>query len=94
MKNYQINHTHHRIFNREFNCSPNGLMEKKIATELMEEILVLSAQINVIGEKIEQIASESERKEMRRHLANVMASSDENLFRPVLRQYPELEPHR
>lgn len=68
-------------------------MDKKIAVELMNEVLILSAQINVIAEKIELISSESERKEMRRHIANMMAASDEHLFRPILQQYPELEPH-
>ncbi len=68
-------------------------MEKKIAEELMKEVLVLNAQSNVIIDKSEQISSEPERREMRRHIAQVMAASDEHLFRPILRQYPELEPH-
>jgi len=67
-------------------------MEKEIAKELMDEIVKLSNQMNVITSKIDEIPSASERKEMLTHIANVIAASDENLFRPILRQYPELEP--
>lgn len=68
-------------------------MEKQIAAELMEEILKLSAQINVIASKIEGIIPDSERTEMRINIATLMGKCDEHLYRPILRQYPELEPH-
>lgn len=68
-------------------------MEKQVAEELMQEILKLSSQINVIAEKIENGTSGEELVVMRRHIATMMAASDEHLFRPILRQYPDLEPH-
>jgi hypothetical protein len=68
-------------------------MEKQVAAELMQEVLQLSAQINRIAEKIEEGTSGDELLAMRRHIASMMAASDEHLFRPILRQYPELEPH-
>jgi len=68
-------------------------MEKRVAEELMQEILKLSSRINVIAEKIEAGTSGEELAVMRRHVAAMMAASDEHLFRPILRQYPELEPH-
>ncbi|WP_373991307.1 hypothetical protein [Duganella sp. BuS-21] len=68
-------------------------MEKQIAAELMEEILKLSAQVNVIASKIEGITPDADRMEMRRNIATLMGNCDEHLYRPILRQYPELEPH-
>ncbi|RZA33417.1 MAG: hypothetical protein EOP92_20990 [Lysobacteraceae bacterium] len=69
-------------------------MEKGSANDLMQEIIRLTAQLNVIADKVEAISPEAERLVMRRHIGNVMAALDENLYRPILKQYPELDPHR
>ena len=68
-------------------------MDKQAASELMQEILKMTSQLNVIAAKVEQSTSGEELQMMRRHVAQVMAACDENLFRPILRQHPELEPH-
>lgn len=68
-------------------------MEKIAASELLQDVLTLSAQLNIIASKIESLTSGEELKAMRKHMAQMMAACDENLFRPILRQYPELEPH-
>lgn len=68
-------------------------MEKQIATDLMQEVLKLSAQLNVIANKVEEVTPQSELLIMRKHIGNMMAACDENLFRPILKKYPELEPH-
>lgn len=68
-------------------------MEKQVASELMHEILKMTFQLNVIAAKVERSTSGDELQMMRRHVAQVMAACDENLFRPILSQYPELEPH-
>jgi len=68
-------------------------MDKQLAAELMQEVLKLTAQLNVIAAKVEQVTPASELPVMRRHIGNMMAACDENLFRPILKQYPELEPH-
>lgn len=68
-------------------------MEKQVAEELMQQVLQLSAQLNLIAEKIDERISGEELAVMRRHVASMMAASDEHLFRPILKQYPELEPH-
>ena len=68
-------------------------MEKQLAEELMHDILQLSAQLNVIAAKVEALAPPAELAVLRRHMASMMAACDEHLFSPVLRQYPELEPH-
>ena len=68
-------------------------MEKQIAADLMQEVLKLSSQLNLIANKVEGVTPQSDLLMMRRHIGNMMAACDENLFRPILRQYPELEPH-
>ena len=69
-------------------------MEKQTATELMQEVLKLSAQLNVIIHKIQEITPESDRKAFDSHMGPRMAACDEHLFRPILKHYPDLDPHR
>ncbi|MYN41536.1 hypothetical protein GTP55_19410 [Duganella sp. FT109W] len=54
-------------------------MEKQMAAELMQEVLKLTAQLNVIIHKIHKVTPESDRQSLDRH---------------ILRHYPELDPHR
>ena len=68
-------------------------MDKQLASELMAEVLKLTDQLNVVMDRIDEIEPDTERKAMRQHVGQVMAAHDEHLFRPILRQYPELEPH-
>jgi hypothetical protein len=70
-----------------------GTMEKQAAPELLQEILKMTSQLNVIAGKVEQSTSGDELQMMRRHIAQMMAACDEHLFRPILRQFPDLEPH-
>jgi len=69
-------------------------MKKEIAEEFMAENLKLYAQLSAMIEKTDQIESVEESREMRRNLGNVMAAIDLHLFRTILKQYPELDPHR
>lgn len=69
-------------------------MEKQIAAELMQEVLKLTAQLNMIIHKIQEVTPESDRQSLDRHMGPTMAACDEHLFRPILRHYPELDPHR
>ena len=71
-----------------------GFMNKETAAELMEEIVKLSNQLNVIIHKIHAVMPEESRKELNSHMGPMMAACDEHLFRPILRHYPELDPHR
>ena len=67
-------------------------MEKSLARELMKHVLSLSAQLNLIIEKVETIPDEEERTEMRRHMGKMMQASDAHLYRPLVKQYPDLDP--
>lgn len=69
-------------------------MDKEAASQIMDEVLKLSNQLNVIAQKVEGLCFDTELAVMRRHIGIVMAALDENMFRPILKQYPELDPHR
>jgi hypothetical protein len=69
-------------------------MEESAARELMQEIVALTAQLNVVMHKVEEVISGAELPVMRRHVAMMAAAADEHLFRPILRQYPDLDPHK
>lgn len=68
-------------------------MDKQLASELMAEVVKLSAQLNVVMDKIEEVEPEADLLAMRRHVCAVLAACDEHLFRPIVSRYPELEPH-
>lgn len=69
-------------------------MQKNDASELMAEILKMTDQLNVIMHKVESVLSGDELIAMRRNLGMVMAACDKHLFSPILRDYPDLDPHR
>lgn len=69
-------------------------MDKEIAVELMDEVLKLSNQLNVIIHKVLAVTPEESRMDLNSHMGPMMAACDEHLFRPILRYYPELDPHR
>ena len=43
-------------------------MEKQMAAELMQEVLKLTAQLNVIIHKIQKVTPESDRQSLDRHM--------------------------
>jgi hypothetical protein len=69
-------------------------MERHIAEALMQEVLKLTAQLNVIIHKVKDVTPEADRLSLDRHMGPIMAACDEHLFRPILRHYPDLDPNR
>lgn len=69
-------------------------MEKQIAVELMQEVLALTAHLNTIILKIQEITPEADRRSLDVHMGPMLAACDEHLYRPILRHYPELDPHK
>lgn len=59
----------------------------------MDEIVKMTAQLNVVMHKVEQVISGDELFIMRRHVAMLCAATDAHLFRPILQQFPDLDPH-
>ena len=69
-------------------------MEKSEAAEWMKENLKLGDQINAMFEKANTLKSDSDIRAMRFNISQVIVAIDENLFRPIIREFPDLDPHR
>ena len=69
-------------------------MEQEIARSLMGEIAELNAKLNEIATTIERIGSDDERRTMRLGVANMMGHAYQELMRPIVAQYPGLDPDR
>jgi hypothetical protein len=69
-------------------------MEQEIAKALMNEIAELNAKLNQIGETIERIGPDDDKRTLRLGIANVMGNVYHELMRPVIARYPELDPDK
>jgi hypothetical protein len=69
-------------------------MEKSSAARIVEAVLELSEQLNKVDEELRTIPDEEERKTLLRALGRIMAELDAGLIRPLVRQYPDLDPDR
>lgn len=69
-------------------------MDRNIAEKLMVEIESLNQVTNRQAHLIELISDENERKIFRRAIVTVMIDAYDKLMRPVIRQFPELDPDR
>lgn len=67
-------------------------MEKVVAEKLMMELLNLSASMNTVAACIEKIDVEDQKLTLRRSIANMMMAVYTDLMRPIIREYPELDP--
>lgn len=69
-------------------------MDRAIAEQLMQCYLALDAPLNsaaIISEKIEP---KEERDPVRLAISRLVLNIDSNLMRPIIRQYPDLDPDR
>lgn len=69
------------------------IMEKNVAEDFMKDILALSDVLNGIMQKVEKTLSDDELLMMRQHLGMMMMAVDQHLFGPIVKQYPDLDPH-
>jgi len=60
----------------------------------MKELLAMGQPLNSAAQLIDQIASEDERRQFRRGLGEVMNQIYIDLMRPIIRQYPDLDPDK
>lgn len=67
-------------------------MERLIAEKLAEQFLALDGPLNVAAELAEKIEDPTEKKAVRRAIAEVVATVYTDLIRLVARQYPDLDP--
>ena len=69
-------------------------MDREIAEQLMQCYVALDGPLNsaaIISEKIEP---KEERDPVRSALARLALSIDSSLMRPIIRQYPDLDPDK
>ncbi len=69
-------------------------MEKALATQVIASVLRLSDQLNSIGDQLHALPEGAERDALLRALGSVMFELDAGLIRPLVRQYPDLDPDR
>jgi hypothetical protein len=67
-------------------------VERLIAEKLVEQFLALDGPLKVAAELAEKIEDSTERKAVRRAIAEVVATVYTDLIRFVARQYPDLDP--
>jgi hypothetical protein len=65
-------------------------VEKSIAKELIETLVLMDAPLNRIAALIEQIVDEEEKKRFRRTIATTMGTLYTDLELPIGEQYPDL----
>ena len=65
-------------------------MEKEQAQELMQSFLKLGSTMNDSASKIEYLKDETEKKQFRRAIAEMMSILYIDLMCPVIRNYPDL----
>lgn len=68
-------------------------MEKVAAIQLMQDVTKVTDQINVLMRRVEELISGAELPVMRRHMAMMVVAADEHLYRPIVKQFPDLDPH-
>lgn len=69
-------------------------MEKSAASEIIKAVLQLSDQLSVIEQQLRGLSDGIERKSLLRSLGSIMVDLDIGLIRPLVRQYPDLDPDR
>jgi hypothetical protein len=69
-------------------------MDRSIAEELMQALLALDGPLNRATELTGKIADADERKAVRRVIAEVTARVYTDVIRPIVRQYPDLDPQK
>jgi hypothetical protein len=67
-------------------------MDRATAERLMSILLRLDGPLNEATELTDEIADPDERKAFLRQLADIGGSVYMNLMRPIVRQYPDLDP--
>lgn len=69
-------------------------MDRAVAERLMKALLALDAPLNEAARLTETIADEGEQRAVRRAIGTVVAGIYAELMRPIIRQYPDLDPEK
>lgn len=69
-------------------------MKKDAAEVLMQQLLALSQAMDQVCAAIDRVDGEDEREQLRRGMSGMLADVYTELMRPIIRQFPELDPDR
>jgi hypothetical protein len=69
-------------------------MERPIAEQLIELLLALDGPLNKATELTEKITDLEERNAVRRGIGEITLRAYTDLIRPIVRQYPDLDPEK
>jgi hypothetical protein len=69
-------------------------MDRIVAEQLMELLLALDGPLNRATELTEKITDLEERKVVRRGIGEITARAYTDLIRPIVRQFPDLDPEK
>jgi len=67
-------------------------MEKTTAAQVIDSVLQLSDQLNDIDAQLQALPEGAEREALLRAIGSVMFELDSGLIRPLVGQYPGLDP--
>ena len=67
-------------------------MERAIAEQLMQSFLALDGPLNSATILTEKIENKEEKELIRRAIGNVTINVYTDLMRPIIKQYPDLDP--
>ncbi len=67
-------------------------MNKELATDLMADLLALDASMNSVVERIKLIENQDENDSLKQAIYKVIGDVYCDLMRPIIRQYPDLDP--
>ena len=69
-------------------------MDKALATKLIEQCRRIDDTLSVATALAAEIADDEERKRYLRAIADIIADVFVTLIRPIVKEYPELDPDR
>ena len=69
-------------------------MNRDLAARMVEVAQSMAEPLNRLAALTEQITDEDERRDFRRRLAQIMGDIYPDLLTPIIRQYPDLDPHK
>lgn len=72
----------------------NEIMDKKLASEIINSAMELGAVCNKIEPLLRRITEDDERKEFLRCLGKIMGDVNINMILPIIKKYPELDPDK
>lgn len=69
-------------------------MDRNTAVLIVESILSLSCDLNQLTLLSNKIENESEKKQLRKNLAEVMTQLHVEILLPIFKDYPDLDPDK